>query len=95
MHIDLRPFLALWVAVIAALVVVAFYRLTVSRREDDTLHLAGDDLVTAARQEVIGKKLDKIDKWVRLLVVIIVVFGLLLGAAFLYKSWVLGPGAGL
>jgi hypothetical protein len=81
--------------VIGAVVVVAFWRLTVARREDDTVHLAGDDLVTSANQIVIAKKLDQIDKWVKLLIMIAVIFGVLLGAAFLYKSWVLGPGAGL
>jgi hypothetical protein len=39
----------------------------------------------------LAKKLGQIDKWMKLLTLAVVVFGLLLGAAALYKGWVLGP----
>jgi hypothetical protein len=95
MHLDLRPFLVLWAIVIAALVVVAFWRRTVSVQEDPALHLGAAHAGTAAEQIALAKKLGQIDKWMKLLSLAVIVFGLLLGAAALYKGWVLGPGAGL
>jgi hypothetical protein len=95
MHLDLRPFLVLWAIVIAALVVVAFWRRTVAVQEDPALHLGAAHAGTAAEQIALAKKLGQIDKWMKLLSLAVVVFGLLLGAAALYKAWVLGPGAGL
>ena len=91
MHLDLRPFLVLWAIVIAALVVVAFWRRTVSVQEDPALHLGAAHAGTAAEQIALAKKLGQIDKWMKLLSLAVIVFGLLLGAAALYKGWVLGP----
>jgi len=94
MHIDLRAFVALWLLLAAAVIVLAFWRRTVALHEDDALHLEGD-LSTPAHQVVVAQKLEQIDKWGKLLTVIAVIYGLLLGAAYLYKGWVQGPGAGL
>jgi len=93
--IDLRPFLTLWLVVIAALVVVCFWRRSVAVQEDPALHLGAAHAGSAGQQVAVAKRLGQIDKWVKLLSVTAVVFGLLLGAAYLYKGWVLGPGAGL
>jgi hypothetical protein len=89
MHLDLRPFLILWLIEIAALIVVSFWRRAVAVQEDPALHLGAAHAGTAAEQIALAKK------WVKILTVIAVVFGLLLGAAALYKAWVLGPAAGL
>ena len=91
MHLDLRPFLGLWMIVIGALVVVAFWRRSVAVQEDPALHLGAAHAGTAAEQMALAKKLGQIDKWMKLLTLAVVVFGLLLGAAALYKGWVLGP----
>jgi hypothetical protein len=95
MLLDLRPFLTLWLIVIAAVIVVAFWRRSVAVQEDPALHLGTAHAGTAAQQVAVAKKLAQIDKWVKILSVTAVVLGLLLGAAALYKGWVLGPGAGL
>ena len=93
--IDLRPFLTLWLMVIAALVVVCFWRRSVAVQEDPALHLGAAHAGTANQQIGVAKRLGQIDKWVKLLSVTAVVMGVVLGAAYLYKGWVLGPGAGL
>jgi uncharacterized membrane protein len=95
MHLDLRPFLALWLLLVAAVIVVAFWRRFVAVHEDDALHLSAAEYGTPAQQVATAQKLDQIDKWGKLLTVIAIVFGVLLGAAYLYKGWVMGPGAGL
>jgi len=95
MLLDLRPFLILWSIVIAALIVVSFWRRTVAVQEDPALHLGTAHAGTAAQQIALAKKLGQIDKWVKVLSVTAIVLGVLLGAAYLYKGWVLGPGAGL
>jgi hypothetical protein len=67
----------------------------VAVQEDPALHLGAAHAGSAGQQVAVAKRLGQIDKWVKLLSVTTVVFGLLLGAAYLYKGWVLGPGAGL
>jgi hypothetical protein len=93
--IDLRPFLTLWLVVIAALVVVCFWRRSVAVQEDPALHLGAAHAGSAGQQVAVAKRLGQIDKWVKIMTVIAVVFGILLGAAYLYRAWVLGPGAGM
>lgn len=95
MHVDLHPFLILWLIVIAGVVVLAFRRRSVALQEDPALHLGMAHASTAAEQVAVAKKLEQIDKWVKLLIIIAVAFGVLLAAAALYKAWVLGPSAGL
>jgi hypothetical protein len=94
MHVDLHPFLILWLIVIAGVVVLAFRRRSVALQEDPALHLGMAHASTAAEQVAVAKKLEQIDKWVKLLIIIAVAFGILLAAAALYKAWVLGPSAG-
>jgi hypothetical protein len=94
MHVDLHPFLILWLIVIAGVVVLAFRRRSVALQEDPALHLGMAHASTAAEQVAVAKKLEQIDKWVKILIVIAVAFGILLAAAALYKAWVLGPSAG-
>jgi hypothetical protein len=94
MHLDLHPFLILWLIVIAGVVVLAFRRRSVALQEDPALHLGMAHASTAAEQVAVAKKLEQIDKWVKLLIIIAVAFGVLLAAAALYKAWVLGPSAG-
>ena len=95
MHFSLTPFLVILLMLIAALILVAFWRKTVAVQEDPALHLGAAHARTAAEQVAVAKKLAQIDKWMKVLSVVAVVFGLLLGALALYKAWVLGPTAGL
>ena len=95
MHLDLHPFLVLWLIVIAGVIVLAFRRRSVALQEDPALHLGMAHASTAAEQVAVAKKLEQVDKWIKLLIIIAVVFGILLAAAALYKAWVLGPSAGL
>ena len=95
MQLDLHPFLALLLVVIAALVAVAFWRRSVAVQEDPALHLGASHAGTAAQQVAVARKLAQVDKWMKILTVTAVVLGLLLGAAALYKAWVLGPSGGL
>jgi uncharacterized membrane protein len=95
MHFSLTPFLVILLMLIAALILVAFWRKTVAVQEDPALHLGAAHAGTAAEQVAVAKKLAQIDKWMKVLSVVAVVFGLLLGALALYKAWVLGPTAGL
>jgi hypothetical protein len=94
MHVDLHPFLILWLVVIAGVVVLAFRRRSVALQEDPALHLGMAHASTAAEQVAVAKKLEQIDKWVKLLIIVVIAFGVLLAAAALYKAWVLGPSAG-
>ncbi len=86
MHINFIPFLALWIAMAAVVIVMIARRRVVARQEDDSLHVL--NMGAATHQVDVSHKLDVIDKWGKILTAITVVYGLLLGALYMYQSWV-------
>jgi ABC-type transport system involved in cytochrome c biogenesis permease subunit len=85
MNINLRLFLYPWIVLTVAVIVLLVRRKAVASHEDDTLHVLDGG---GADQPVVAHKLDQIDKWGKILTVIIVVYGILLGAAYAYQAWI-------
>ena len=89
MHIDLRPFLYLWVALAAVVAVLFGWRQSLARKEDDSLHVLHGG--ATGEQVLLGQKLEHIDKWGKLMTVIAVAYGLVLGALYIYQGFT-SPG---
>ena len=85
MNVNLMPYFILWVVLAAVVVFLIVWRKTVSIHEDETLHL---DAGGISQQLNVTHKLDVIDKWGKILTAITVIFGLVLGAVYMYQSWV-------
>ena len=85
MNINLRPFLYPWIALALAVVVLLVRRKAVACHQDDTLHVLDGG---GANQPVIAHQLDQIDKWGKILTVIALVYGVILGAAYAYQAWI-------
>ncbi len=79
---------SIW-AVLALIVLgMAIYRKILSSKEDDTMHLADAEVSLVSEQKVLAQKLEVIDKWGKLLTIVVVVYGLLLAGMILYQGWV-------
>ncbi len=85
MHLNLVPFIVLWGLLAISVIVMIVWRKLVASEEDDTLHVLQGSV---AQQVTVAHKLEVIDKWGKILTVIAVVSGLLLGAVYVYQSWV-------
>lgn len=81
---NLMPWVVSWSALATVVLVLAIYRRMVARKEDDFLHV---DATVTAQQEAIAKKLEAIDKWGKLLTIIVGIFALILLGMFLYNGW--------
>lgn len=86
MNLDLRPFIVLWIVLATTVIALIVRRKMVASHEDDTLHVLQGAPIT--QQVAVAHKLDQIDKWGKILTVIAVVLGLLVGAAYVYQVWV-------
>ena len=93
MHIDFTPFAVIWGLLALAVLGMAGYRKTISTKEEETLHLT--DPVETNHQVQIAHKLDVVDKWGKLLTVVVAVYGLLLLIAFTYQTWVRTTNLGI
>jgi len=85
MNISLLPFLYPWVLLALAVIGLLVWRKAVASHEDDNLHVLDGG---GADQTVVAHKLDQIDKWGKILTVIALVYGVILGAAYAYQAWI-------
>jgi uncharacterized membrane protein len=66
---------------------LAIYRRMVAEKEDDTVHLTGSS-ESVKDQVAIAAKLNSIDKWGKILTVLLVVYGLVIAGLYVYEMWV-------
>jgi hypothetical protein len=85
MNLDLRPYIAVWGLLALAVLVLFVRRKMVAAKEDDQLHVMSG---TNPNQVLIAAKLDTIDKWGKIMTVITVLFGLVIGFLFIYSNFV-------
>lgn len=85
MQANLIPFIVLWVLFALSVAVLVVWRKTVANQEDDTIHVLQGSV---AQQVNVAHKLEVIDKWGKILTAITVVFGLILGAVWIYQNWI-------
>ena len=89
MSFNLLPLVAVEVVLAMVVAVMIVWRKTVSKNEDDQLHVLHSEGV-APQQALIAHKLDVIDKWGKIATVVAVVFGLLVAGLWIYQIWVQG-----
>ncbi|HWC97032.1 MAG TPA: hypothetical protein VG456_09790 [Candidatus Sulfopaludibacter sp.] len=86
MNVNLMPYFVLWVALAAVVIGMIVWRKTIASHEDESLHVL--DAGALSQQTNVSHKLEVIDKWGKILTAIAVAFGLVLGAIYMYQSWV-------
>jgi hypothetical protein len=82
------PFVVLWVALAAVVIGLLVYRKFVSAGEDDLIHVGDEAGSMISHQVSLAHRLDQIDKWGKILTAATVVYGAILGAVYVYQSWV-------
>lgn len=87
--INLMPYAVGWGVLTLVVIVLAVYRKTLAGHEDDAIHFSDDAREAAAlsQQAALARKLEGIDRWGKLLTVVVVLYALGLLAGFLYNAW--------
>ena len=75
----------IWGVLATALLVLATYHATKSGREDDSVHLVGGD-ERVEEQTAFTQKMQTVEKWSKILGVVVVVYGLVILAFWGYSS---------
>jgi hypothetical protein len=90
------PFVILWILLALTVLTLFVWRKTVASKEDDNLHLAdGASVAKSVEQAEVAEKLDLIDKWGKIVTVITVVYGVILGGLYMWLSWVQNTNLGV
>ena len=79
------PWFIVWLIMAATVLALAAWRKSVTRNEDDSLHVS--DAAAVPRQVELTQKLAKIDKWGKGATIVAVVYGLSLFAIYMYHVW--------
>lgn len=87
---DFPIFVITWVALILAYLGVAGYRWFLTRHEDDMVHVRDSEAKLIPVQTAFAHRIHHLDLWSRVLVVTAVVYGLALGAFYVYQQFVHG-----
>lgn len=84
---NLLPYFIAWGALAIVVLILALMRRQVSAREDDSLHLASGEAAMVTDQVQMAKRLDIIDKWGKLLTILLAVSGVALGSVWALRLW--------
>lgn len=84
---NLVPFAVGWCILAVSVVVLIIYRRSAAGAEDDTLHVEDPTGAIGARQQKLARKLDRLDRWGKILTIVAVVYGVALAAGYLYIAW--------
>ncbi len=77
----------IWGVLATALLALTTYRATKADREDDSVHLVGGD-ERVDEQAAYTKKIESLERWLKILAVVVVVYGLALLGFWGYYSLV-------
>lgn len=84
---NLLPYAIAWAVLGLVVLALAIARKNVSAHEDDSIHLGGDAAVAATDQISTAKRLDAIDKWGKILTVVLAITGLILAVMYGLHIW--------
>ena len=83
------PFLVLWGLLAVSVLALFVWRKAIASGEDDNLHVMdGGSVEKSAAQAVMAHKLEIIDRWGKVMTVVTIVYGLVLGGVYAWQSWV-------
>lgn len=91
--LNLTPFAIVWGVLAVIVAGLALLRRGVTATEDDSVHLSGGGAVS--HQVEIAQKVDQIDKWGKILTVVLAVYGAILLIVYAMQLWQTSNNAGL
>lgn len=77
----------IWWLIAAVLLCLLLYRKYVEQYEDDFLHLSAGDVQQVRKQARTSQQLNVLDRWVRILSVVVIAYGICLAAFYLMGAW--------
>jgi hypothetical protein len=80
-------FLSSWGVLALIVLILAAYRSQLGRQEDDQIHMSSLDAGAVSHQAEVAHKIDSIEKWGKMLTVLLVLYGLVLGGWYLRFLW--------
>ncbi len=84
---NLMPLILTWAVLAIAILILLLYRGRLSRQEAESLHVLASDDTEISQKLTVAQKLERVERWAKILTVIAVVYGLVLLGLFLWDAW--------
>jgi len=84
---NLTFYLATWIPLAIFVGILAIYRNMLASHEDDSLHVLEGDAKQVAAQARFSHRLETIERIGKTLTILVVAYGLAIGALYLYHVW--------
>lgn len=84
MNVNLVPYAVIWGVLAVAVIVLIVYRKYLADQEDDSIHLEGSG---PTDQIALAHRLELIDRWGKAVTALVVLYGLVLAAIYVYQIW--------
>jgi len=81
------PFAVAWAFLVIAVILLAAYRRMTALHEDDYLHVSEGEAQAIPKQVALASKLEVLDRWGKILTIVSVATGVVLGLIYLYQLW--------
>jgi uncharacterized membrane protein len=79
--------LVIWAIMATVVVFLALYRRRIYMKSDEILHLPDAEASMVSTQESVGKQLERIDRWGKLLTVLVVLYALAIAGMYFYRMF--------
>ncbi len=83
----MTPFLILWACVACGAIGIALYRKLLTRNEDDYIHVGEGAEKIVQQQTALAQRLEAVERWEKILIIVAAVGAVLLAAAYIYQYW--------
>jgi|HubBroStandDraft_1064217.scaffolds.fasta_scaffold919675_1 hypothetical protein len=77
----------IWIVMASVVGSLALYRKYVSRGEVDILHLGANEGYHIPLQEAMAHRLEAIDRWGKILTIVLIVYGVLIACGYMVLAW--------
>ncbi|MEK7408343.1 MAG: hypothetical protein AAB225_25000 [Acidobacteriota bacterium] len=84
---NLTPHLVSWGVLAVVLLVLISYRSRLAGHEDDTIHVLDGDAGMVTEQVALAKKLTVVERWGKILTVVVVIYGLAIAGLYCWNLW--------
>jgi uncharacterized membrane protein len=82
---DYLPYIISWAVLATIVACLAFYRRKIRTKSDEILHVLDAEASQVSTQEIVAKKLSKVDFWGKTLTVLVVLYGLAIVGMYFYR----------
>ncbi len=82
------PFVVVLAVLAVIVVVLLVYRHSLTAHEDDTVHIMDGEEAIVYQQEALAKKLAFVERWIKILIAIVIIGGIVLLVAYVYLTYI-------